>query len=94
ANMWHSFANHETYPHKAAVLAEHCAAVDRDPRAIERSAALGGAGGTGHDVSKLITEAEALTSLGVSLLTVGCNGPEYDLTAAEVLCRWRDSAGG
>ena len=35
--------------------------------------------------------AETLVGLGVTLLTVGCDGPDYDLTAAEALCRWRDS---
>ena len=28
--------------------------------------------------------------LGVTLLTVGANGPDYDLSDAEALCRWRD----
>jgi hypothetical protein len=31
-----------------------------------------------------------LTGLGVRLLTIGASGPDYDLTAAEALCRWRD----
>lgn len=39
----------------------------------------------------MLAEAEGLVGLGVSLLTVGVNGPDYDLTAAEALCRWRDS---
>jgi hypothetical protein len=34
-------------------------------------------------------EADALAGLGVTLLTVGVNGPDYDLAQAEVLCRWR-----
>jgi probable F420-dependent oxidoreductase len=90
ADMWHSFATRDTYPAKAAVLADHCAAVGRDPDDIERSAAVGGeTGARGSDA--LIAEAEALTSLGVTLLTVGSSGPDYDLTAAETLCRWRDS---
>ena len=33
---------------------------------------------------------DALADLGVTLLTVGVNGPDYDLTGAEALCRWRD----
>jgi hypothetical protein len=45
--------------------------------------------GEGHDA--LIANAEALVGLGVSLLTTGVNGPDYDLGAAEALCRWRDS---
>lgn len=87
ADVWHSFATRETYPSKAAILAEHCAVVGRDPNSIERSAAVG------PDKATLIAEAEALVGLGVSLLTVGCDGPDYDLSAAEALCRWRDSTG-
>ena len=50
---------------------------------------LGGeTGGAGADA--LIAEAEALTDLGVTLLTIGATGPDYDLTGAETLCRWRD----
>jgi probable F420-dependent oxidoreductase len=91
ADIWHSFATGETYPAKSAVLARHCAAVGRDPASIERSAAVGGETGAGHGVDGLIAEAEVLAGLGVSLLTVGSSGPEYDLTGAEALCRWRDS---
>src|SRR5277367_2538203 len=89
ADIWHSFATRDTYPAKSAVLADHCAAVGRHPAAIERSAAVGGeTGGAGADA--LIAEAEALTDLGVTLLTIGATGPDYDLTGAETLCRWRD----
>jgi probable F420-dependent oxidoreductase len=84
ADMWHGFTTTETYPGKAEVLARHCADVGRDPAAIERSAGVEGRDG-------LIGNAEALTQLGVTLLTVGVNGPDYDLTDAEALCRWRDS---
>jgi hypothetical protein len=45
----------------------------------------------GDGVDALIAEAEALVGLGVTLLTVGTGGPDYDLTNAEALCRWRDS---
>ncbi|BBZ11393.1 LLM class F420-dependent oxidoreductase [Mycobacterium branderi] len=90
ADMWHSFASADTYPAKADVLARHCAAVSRDPDAIERSAAVGGETGRGRGADALIAEAEALTGLGVTLLTVGSTGPDYDLSAAETLCRWRD----
>jgi alkanesulfonate monooxygenase SsuD/methylene tetrahydromethanopterin reductase-like flavin-dependent oxidoreductase (luciferase family) len=89
ADMWHSFATADSYPAKSAVLADHCAAVGRDPASVERSAAVGGE--TGHDgADGLIAEAEALAGLGVTLLTVGASGPDYDLTGAEALCRWRD----
>jgi alkanesulfonate monooxygenase SsuD/methylene tetrahydromethanopterin reductase-like flavin-dependent oxidoreductase (luciferase family) len=91
ADIWHSFATRDTYPSKSAVLADHCQAVGRDPASIQRSAAVGGETGAGGDsASALIAEAEALTALGVSLLTVGSSGPDYNLSAAEALCRWRD----
>ncbi|OBI04910.1 LLM class F420-dependent oxidoreductase [Mycolicibacter heraklionensis] len=89
ADMWHSFADADSYPHKAAVLAEHCAAVGRDPAAIEHSAAVGGETGR-SPISDVLAEADTLTGLGVSLLTVGSSGPDYDLSVAEALCRWRD----
>jgi hypothetical protein len=44
----------------------------------------------GEGIDGLIANAEGLTALGVTLLTIGVNGPDYDLAAAEELCRWRD----
>ena len=84
ADMWHSFTSIDEYPAKSAVLARHCADVGRDPAGIESSAAVEDRGG-------LIANAETLVGLGVTLLTVGTGGPDYDLTAAETLCKWRDS---
>src|SRR5699024_5857611 len=43
ADIWHSFVDVETYRHKSAVLAAHCADVGRDPAEIERSTEIGGA---------------------------------------------------
>jgi hypothetical protein len=84
ADVWHSFASADELPAKSAVLERHCADVGRDPAAIERSAAV-------HDDGGLTANAEALVGLGVTLLTVACDGPDYDLSAAEALCKWRDS---
>ncbi|MCW2518641.1 MAG: hypothetical protein JWR46_1260, partial [Mycobacterium sp.] len=84
AHMWHGFTTTETYPGKAEVLDRHCADLGRDPSTIERSAGV-------ENDSGLLANAEALVDLGVSLLTVGVNGPDYDLSSAEALCRWRDS---
>ena len=58
----------------------------RDPDTVERSAGVNNDGG----LDVLLADADALAGLGVTLLTVGVNGPDYDLTAAEALCRWRD----
>jgi probable F420-dependent oxidoreductase len=84
ADVWHSFSSAEELPAKSDVLTKHCDAVGRDPATIERSASAGSG-------SELISNAEALTGLGVTLLTVGCDGPDYDLADAEALCKWRDS---
>jgi hypothetical protein len=53
-------------------------ATGRDPASIDRGAALENDDG------------DAVADLGVTLLTVACNGPDYDLSAVEALCRWRD----
>ncbi|MBW0013524.1 LLM class F420-dependent oxidoreductase [Mycobacterium sp.] len=86
ADVWHSFSSPEEFPAKSEILARHCADVGRNFAAIERSAAVGG--GAAGDA--LIANAETLVGLGAALLTVGCDGPDYDLTAAEALCKWRD----
>ena len=75
----------QSYPAKAEILDGHCAKVGRDPAAVERSAGV-----QAGDPEAMIAEAEALAALGVGLLTVGVNGPDYDLGPAQVLCRWRD----
>jgi probable F420-dependent oxidoreductase len=85
AGIWHSFSDRDTYPHKAGILARHCADVGRDPSTIEHAAEA-----KGSTLDGLLDEAAELTSLGISMLTVGVNGPDYDLSQAEALCRWRD----
>ena len=85
ADIWHGFTTAETYPGKAAVLDSHCAAVTRDPATVERSSGV-----QGSDPETLLANAEALAELGVTLMTVGCNGPDYDLGPAAALVRWRN----
>lgn len=86
ADIWHAFVDRNTYPGKAEVLAEHCGITGRDPATVQRSAGVQETGG----IDAMLAEADALADLGVSILTVGVNGPDYDLTGAEALCRWRD----
>jgi alkanesulfonate monooxygenase SsuD/methylene tetrahydromethanopterin reductase-like flavin-dependent oxidoreductase (luciferase family) len=85
AEIWHSFTNADTYPGKAAALARHCADTGRDPETVERSSGV-----DGRDDVTLAANAEALARLGVTLMTVGCDGPDYDLGPAAALVRWRD----
>ncbi|CAN5273176.1 LLM class F420-dependent oxidoreductase [soil metagenome] len=85
ADIWHGFTDPSTYPGKAEVLDRHCAAVDRAPAAIERSSGV-----PEKSVETMLAEADALVDLGVTLLTIGVNGPDYDLSGAEALVAWRD----
>jgi len=88
ADIWHSFTPADEFPAKLEILRRHCADVGRDPATIELSAAVEPF--SGKNSSGPVENAEALLGLGVTLLTVGCGGPDYDLSVAEALCRWRD----
>ncbi|MBX7448980.1 LLM class F420-dependent oxidoreductase [Mycolicibacterium sp. 3033] len=85
ADIWHGFTDASTYPRKAEVLDGHCADVGRNPSAIERSSGV-----PEGSEDEMLAGADSLVGLGVTLLTIGVNGPDYDLTKAEALCRWRD----
>jgi len=82
ATIWHAFGGPDTQARKAAILAEHCAAVGRDPTEIERSTQVphGGAG-----------PADALLNLGVTLFTIGVSGPDYDLSSVPEWVNWRNA---
>ena len=86
AHIWHGFMDPEKYGHKAGVLAEHCATVGRDPGEIERSSEVKPDDG----IDAMLRQADALRAEGISLFTIGCNGPEYPVEAARALARWRD----
>lgn len=83
--IWHAFGGPETLARKSAVLAEHCAAIGRDPAEIERSTAW--PSGDGDDAS---SARDALIELGVTLFTVGVSGPDYDLSSVRDAVGWRD----
>lgn len=85
AAIWHAFGDRETLQRKAAILAEHCAAVGRDPATIERSTELG-------KVS--VQDADALADDGYTLFTLGVSGPDYDLDPVAEWLRWRDGRNG
>jgi alkanesulfonate monooxygenase SsuD/methylene tetrahydromethanopterin reductase-like flavin-dependent oxidoreductase (luciferase family) len=85
AQLWHTFANPETYLHKSRVLAEHCERIGRDPGTIERVI------GTREP---LLTQADALVDAGVTELTLGIDGGSdgrYDLGELREVLQWRDA---
>ncbi len=83
AQLWHTFADPETYQHKSEVLAGHCAKVGRDPATIQR--VIGTAG-------SIAEYADALADLGVHELTIGVGGTPggYDLGELTEMLQWRD----
>ena len=83
AQMWHGFLDLDAYRHKTAVLAEHCAAIGRDPAEIEH--VIGSYG-------DVLEEAEGLADAGVAEITIGFSGEGggYDFGRLRELLAWRD----
>lgn len=81
-DIWHSFADLETFRHKSGVLDNWCRELDRDPSEIERSVGVQG---------KPSEVGPDLLAAGASLFTVGLGGPNYDLSAVRDWVAWRDS---
>ena len=83
ADLWHSFGDVGTLRRKSAILDEHGAAVGRDTATlVERS--------VGVDKPPALVAAE-LVEAGVSLFTIGLNGPDYDLDLVHQWVAWRDA---
>ena len=79
ADIWHSFSALAQLRHKSTVLAEHCAAVGRDPAEIVRAASWSG--------PELTDE---LVAAGATLIVCDTSAPDYDLTALRHTLAWRD----
>jgi probable F420-dependent oxidoreductase len=82
ADIWHGFGDAAVLARKRDVLDEWCRVEGRDPGAIERSAAAGD-GAPDH-------QGRALLDAGVTFVTVGLNGPGYDLGRVRDWVAWRD----
>ena len=81
AEIWHGFGDAETFTHKNAVLDDWCAKVGRDPGDIERSIGVNPA----H-----LDKAEGWLAAGADEITLGLNGPDYDMAVVEDWLAWRD----
>lgn len=82
ADIWHAFGTPEEMAAKSAILDEHCAAIGRDPKEIERSGGVN---------SETLTTADDYVANGITFLTIGVSGPDYDLGPLRELLQWRDS---
>jgi len=66
---------------KGEILDGYCRDLGRDPREVERSAGVEGDPAASGD---------ALLDAGVTLLTVGTGGPDFDLGPLREWLAWRD----
>lgn len=82
ADIWHSFGDVETFRRKSDILDRWCAEEGTDPTAIERSVGVEPA---------TLDRADGFADAGVSLFTIGLNGPDYDLGPVKELLAWRDA---
>jgi probable F420-dependent oxidoreductase len=90
ADIWHTYSVGDELQRKLDVLAGHCAAVDRPFDEIEISGHIPTGGSASVEPGALRARAEQLRVLGVTLVQVAVNGPDYDLTSLEHLIAWRD----
>jgi probable F420-dependent oxidoreductase len=81
ADMWHAFGSPDDMAAKAKVLDEHCAAIGRDPKEIER---------TGGINKATLEQADEYVDKGITHLIMGVSGPDYDLGPFRELVQWRD----
>jgi probable F420-dependent oxidoreductase len=84
ADRWHGFSDPndpEAYPRKQGVLDEWCARVGRDPATILRS--VGASPGN-------IDAGDALVAAGAEEITLGLNGPDYDMGPVREWVAWAE----
>lgn len=77
-HTWYNPAKPHIWLHKKDVLAEWCAKVGRDPSEIELS--------VGGELTPAV--GDDLVGHGVSELTIGLNGPAYDMTRVTEWLAW------
>lgn len=83
ADIWHFFVDVDSYREKAAILADHCAAVGRNPAEIEHCAEVSEAPDP-MDFTHRIHDA------GVNLISVAVQAPDFDTTLLKQVLKWRD----
>jgi probable F420-dependent oxidoreductase len=84
ADTWHGFGAPEVIAHKCRVLDEHCAAIGRDPAAIERSVLV-----TSEDIAGGLLD--RYYEAGARHFVAIAKEPDFDLADLRRLLAWRDS---
>lgn len=87
ADIWHSFADPETFVRKLSVLRHWCEELGRDVSEIELSTGTTVRGLGSLDRPRL----EQYLALGVTLFEIAIDGPDHDLAPVLELLGWRDS---
>jgi len=83
ADIWHGFGSPETFAHKSSVLDDWCTKVGRDASTVERSVGIS---------PEKIELADAYKAAGVDEITIGLNGPDFDMSVVKDWLAWRDAA--
>lgn len=81
ADIWHGFGKPDVIRHKNVVLDEWCNRVGRDPSHIERS--------VGTALHRL-DRADEYVAAGATLITLGVEGPDFDLSGLADWVAWRN----
>ena len=81
ADIWHGFGDPATIRRKNRILDEWCRAAGRDPSVIERV--------VGANLDD-IDDADGLLNAGATQITLGVDGPAYDMAGLEDWIAWRD----
>jgi hypothetical protein len=69
------------FTHKSSVLDDWCAKSGRDPSEVERSAGL---------EPKMMEHADQYAAAGAHEITIGLNGPDFDMGPVRELLDWRN----
>lgn len=88
ADIWHTFETPEVFEHKTAVLERWCEVEGRDPTEIERST------GIPRRALDEVDLGDEYAAVGVTFLTFGVSGPDYDMSFLDPWIAWRDSRNG
>ena len=83
ADLWNSFGPPEKFKHKNEVLTNWCHELGRDPKAIERTVAIGEAE---------IDQLDEYVAVGAEHIILGLGAP-FDMAALKRMVAWRDARG-